>query len=178
MSPENRIRRHGYHLMSLASVGAVATISFGIFISAMLWLAARNPDWSIWTSEMKRTSAMGNTTLALLTASNVLWILGQLAPLIALRRLGNCLYRNEALARPVADAFRWLAHSLPLYALLHILASSVEQMAFWFADVPEPKFELDLRGGYIFLIACLCMYSVAHLMRLATDAADDVRSIV
>ncbi len=31
---------------------------------------------------------------------------------------------------------------------------------------------------YYFLLACLCLYSVAHLLRLAVRAAEDARSIV
>ena len=45
------------------------------------------------------------------------------------------------------------------------------------SNTPHPL-GIDFGNTYLFVISCLCLYSVAHLMRLATEAADDARSIV
>jgi hypothetical protein len=177
MTPETKIRRHGYHLMSLASLGFVGIALFGLLLVAMPWL----PDWHGWNvagAEWKVAVGMDEGGRMILSLSSALWTVAYLVPLMALRRLGHRLYSNEALSRPVADAFRWLAHSLPLHALLRMAAGLLAGIAAEVGGAQEPSFTLDFSGGYVFLIACLCLYSVAHLMRLATDAAADARSIV
>jgi len=181
MTPEAKIRRHGYHLMSLASLGFAGVAVFGLLLVAMPWLPDWNPQWSGWNVagvEWKRAVGMDEAGKLLLSLSSAMWTIAYLVPLMALRRLGHRLYSNDALSRPVADAFRWLAHSLPLHALLRVAAGLLAGIAAEVDGAQEQHFTLDFSGGYVFLIACLCLYSVAHLMRLATDAAADARSIV
>lgn len=181
MLPQNRIRRHGYHLMSLASLGTVAIAVLGLLASAMPWLPDWNPQWAGWSLaglSWQQTQAMNPQGKLLLSLSGLAWTLAYLLPLGALRRLGNRLYRHDALTRPVADAFRWLAHSLLLYALVNFGAALLAAFASEVGGGDPPKFTLGFSGAYLFLVACLCLYSVAHLMRLAAEAADDSRSIV
>ena len=103
--------------------------------------------------------------------------LAYLLPLVMLRRLGKRLYRHEALSRPVADAFLWLAHSLLLFAALRF-AGSLLVLSAVAAGSSTATFGINFSDAYLFVILCLGMYSVAHIMRLAAEAADDSRSIV
>ncbi|WP_024868139.1 hypothetical protein [Pseudoxanthomonas suwonensis] len=182
MRAENRIRRHGYHLMSLASVGIFCVALFGLLLMGLPWLSDWQPQASTWSRvahvEWGLIRDMGTTGRRLLSLAFALWTLGYLLPLVALRRLGSALHRHEALSRPVARAFAWLAHSLPAYALLVLAQELLVAVACEIEGVRQIHVEADFGGIYLFLVACLCLYSVAHLMRLATEAADDARSIV
>lgn len=180
MLTQNRIRRHGYHLMSLASIGTLVVVVLGLITSAMPWLPDWNPQWVGWELgglSWQQTQALNPQAKGLLSLAGAAWTVAYLMPLAALRRLGDRLYRHDALARPVADAFRWLAHSLPLYAALSLAAALLAVYASAVGD-SEVKFAIGFSDIYLFLVACLCLYSVAHIMRLATEAADDSRSIV
>ncbi|UWX04480.1 hypothetical protein H1235_05890 [Pseudoxanthomonas sp. NC8] len=181
MDVSYKIRRHGYHLMSLASLGLTGVAVFGALLTFMPWVPDWDPQWSGWRFgpglEWKQLVGMHALGKQLLSTSAALWTAAQLIPLLALRQLGKQLYRNEALSRPVADAFRWLAHSLLLYAAFSTAARLLEGMAIM-VDQTRGTFSIEFDRAYLFLIACLCLYSVAHLMRLTTDAADDVRAIV
>jgi len=180
MRPELKIHRHGYHLMSLASAGSVCTLLLGVLLASMPWLPDWHPQSTIWKigeMDWERTQALSNNGKWLATSSCLLWTLACLAPLLALRRLGDRLYRYDALSRPVADGFHWLAHSLPLHALLKLGAWTLEIAAEGDGG-GEIGLTWDIGGTYLFLVGCLCLYSVAHVMRLASAAAEDARSIV
>jgi hypothetical protein len=114
----------------------------------------------------------------MLTLSSICLMLSYLAPLFALRMLGRSLYRNEALTLPVANAFRQLAHSLLLYALLQFTSGLLAGFIDVGSDQPGFKYRIDFGQPYLLVVACLCLYSVAPLMKLAAQAADDSRSIV
>lgn len=176
-----KIRRHGYHLMSLASLGIVCIALWGFFLTMMAWLPDWNPQapgWDIAGIAWKQAIEMNTNGKWMVSGAAMLWTLAYLAPLVALRRLGRSLYRDEALSRPVANAFRWLAHSLLGYGLLNLGSFVLASIAAETNKVPQHGLPFSTSGCYLFLIACLCLYSVAHLMRLATEAADDARSIV
>ncbi len=181
MHPQLKIRRHGYHLMSLASVGTLGALLVGALLALTPWV----PDWSLqalrWEigdmdQEVLRTLGAPGKCLASLAA--LVWTLAYLAPLLALRRLGHRLYRHDALSVPVANGFRWLAHSLPLHAVLKIAGTVLATIAEEVGPGAERQFTLDVTGSYAFVVACLCLYSVAHVMRLAAATAEDARSIV
>ncbi len=181
MSIEVRIRRLGYHLMSLASVGMALVAIPGLFLTALPWMPKppHSQLWSIFGITGAQASAFSADARLLLALSCLAGMLAYLLPLAALRRLGHRLYRDDALTRPVADAFGWLAHSLPLHAVCMLAAWLLAGFGSEIAGVPNDyRMSVDLGAAYIFLIGCLCLYSVAHLMRLATAAADDARSIV
>jgi hypothetical protein len=176
-----KIRRHGYHLMSLASVGTVGVSLIGLLLVSTPWLAIWIPQaGELSVTVESELREMGATGRWLLSLAGLLWTLALLLPFLALRRLGSALYRHEALSGPVARAFGWLAHSLPAYALLSLAGGALSAIAPGIdgGDAQQYKFEFDFGGGYVLLVACLCLYSVAHLMRLATDAADDSRGFV
>ncbi|MBO9715413.1 MAG: hypothetical protein J7507_01015 [Pseudoxanthomonas sp.] len=182
MDTRTKIRRHGYHLMSLASLGTLGVALIGLLLIGLPWLAQWIPQAGNLPGavESEQMQDMGTTGRWLLSLAGLLWTLALLLPLLTLRRLGAALYRHEALSRPVAGAFGWLAHSLPIYALLSFTGSVLAAIASGIDgdDAQQFKLEFGFGGGYVFLIACLCLYSVAHLMRLATEAADDARSFV
>ncbi len=183
MLSQNRIQRHGYHLMSLASLGILIMAVVGLVASAIPHLPDWSPQWSGWNLaglSWQQAVAMSTQGKALLSLACIAGTLANLIPLIALRLLGKRLYRHDALTRPVADAFRWLAHSLLLYALLHFVAAIVAEFAVGVGggDAASLILNFSVGGAYLFLVASLCLYSIAHIMRLATEAADDSRSIV
>lgn len=181
MRPELKIHRHGYHLMSLASLGILGAALIGLLLALMPWLPDWSPQsvtWKIGDLDREQAQALDDTGKWLATLAALTWTLAYLAPLLALRRLGNRLYRHEALSRPVADGFRWLAHSLPLHALLKVAGTVLAAIAAELGPGGERGFTLDITDGYLFLVACLCLYSVAHVMRLASAAAEDARSFV
>lgn len=182
MKREYRIRRHGYHLMSLASMGIAGVAVFGLLLVCMPWLRDWNPQSTTWLSiarvEWTQMQEMGAEGRGLLSTAYLVWTLAVLSPLLALRHLGSTLYRQEALTRPVARAFMRLAHSLPANALLSFASGILVAIACEVGGIREHRFDADISGGYLFLVACLCLYSFAHLMSLASEAADDARSIV
>jgi len=177
---QQKIKRHGYHLMSLASLGMFCIGMAGLILTTMHWMPHLNPQasWSIAGIEWKQSSLMDTQGKWLVSAAGMLWTLAYLAPLVALRRLGHSLYKSEALSRPMADAFRWLAHSLLGFAVLNAASFTLASIAAEANKMAPHGLPFSASGCYLFLIACLCLYSIAHLMRLATDAADDARSII
>lgn len=183
MNLESKIKRHGYHLMSLASLGMFCVALMGLLMMALPYQDGAAPESSWWLGvsglRWDQIIHLDGTGKALVAASCLIWTLAYLLPLFALRRLGSRLYRQEALTLPVADAFRWLAHSLLANAAL--LMSSGFLIGFWdgfHRSHIHHSTTLDFSGFYVWIIACLCLYSIAHLMRLAVLAADDARSIV
>jgi hypothetical protein len=182
MNIENKIKRHGYHLMSLASLGMLCVGVVGLCLILMPYLPDWKPESGAWLRisglEWDQVIRLNGTGKALVSASNFIWTLAYLLPLLALRRLGSKLYKHDALTLQVAHAFLWLAHALLSNALLLMLAGFLIAMAEEAGGVHIYRSNFDISGGYIWLIACLCLYSVAHIMRLAAQASDDARSIV
>ena len=180
MKIEYRIQRHGRHLKSLACIGVAGVAALGDLAAASPWIdmwALRTSAWSVFGMPAHEAAALPDDARMLLSAACLLVTLAFLLPLLALRQLGQRLRDGDALGRPVADAFRSLAHSLPLMAGLRLVANALAGAA---AGVGGDDYHLSVDVGdtYLFLIACLCLYSVAHLMRLAAETADDARSIV
>lgn len=184
MNLEGKIRRHGYHLMSLASLGMFCVGIIGIVMMTLPYQSGAKLESHFWQGlialDWKQVWAGGAASKAWISLSNGVWALSYFLPLLALRRLGSKLYRDEALTAPVAKAFLWLAHALPAYAVLQALSGFLIGFLAGFNGTAlyQPSLSLDFSQLYLCVIACLCLYSVAHLMRLATQAADDSRSIV
>ena len=182
MNTEDRIHRHGRSLMLLASLGLAFAAGLGLLTIAMPWLPSGAPDWLNWDIggiELHEAMTMTPAGKAMLSLAAGLWTLAYLVPLQCLRRFGQCLYRDEALSRPVADAMLWLAHSLPICLALTFAATLLALIG---AEVgtggTRHSYRISFAQPYLLAIACLGMYSVAHIMRLAAEAADDSRSIV
>lgn len=184
MKHEAKIRRHGYHLMSLASLGmfciAIITLVMvslpyqpHVKLESTTWQSLIDLDWnSVWAADA--------ITKAWVSLSNGIWGLSYFLPLLALRQLGSKLHHHEALTLPVAKAFLWLAHALLAYAVLQTLSGFLIGFVDGFrgSALYKPSVSLDFSLTYVWLIGCLCLYSVAHLMQLAAQTADDSRSIV
>ncbi|MFT4178296.1 MAG: hypothetical protein QM612_02365 [Thermomonas sp.] len=169
MSAENKIKRHGYHLMSLASLGMFCVTLWGVIMLSAPWHASAESTGFLGMTHGMDANARNQWMLA-----SACWTLAYLLPLLALRRLGNRLYRQEALTLPVAHAFLSLANALLVSVFVRLLADSLATEA----GSQPGTFSLPFGSFYIVMITCLCLYSVAHLMRLAAEAADDARSIV
>lgn len=181
MLPDARIQRHGYHLMSLASLGMVTMLVIGVMTSAMPWMPDWNPQWLGWNPaglSWQQTLTMNSEGKLLLSLAGITSTLAFLIPLMALRRLGDRLYRHDALTRPVADAFRWLAHSVVLHAMIRIAAMLLAATAGEVGGGDTVPLTFSFSSAYLLFVTCICLYSIAHIMRLATEAADDSRSII
>lgn len=190
MNLEAKIKRHGYHLMSMASVGMFCVGLATLLLATLPWISHDiRPSGTL--------EILGFDVMEFMQAgANVRWAFTLTAlcvgfayflPFGALRRLGHSLYHYEALTLPVANAFRLLAHSI----LACLLLQALPDMSLGFisglldgsgastpARPPSIEHGFDIGATYITVIACLCLYSVSHLMKLAAEAADDSRSIV
>ena len=191
MNSEEKIKRHGYHLMSLALLGMICVFRVGLTLVAMPYVSDWRPQARIWARisgiEWQQAIHLDSTSKAFLSLSFVAWTLSYLLPLSALRRLGRNLYRHEALTLPVANAFRWLAHSVLIGLLLQGVpdagAGFINGLAEGYnaagtTPIRHVPHGFGVGTTYIAIIACVCLYSVAHLMKLAAEAAEDSRSIV
>lgn len=179
MTPEMKIRRHGYHLMSLASLGIVAAAAIGLFLALLVFCGGAMPfgNWVLFDLPMDEATRLGAGDRGLLALALVLGTLAYILPLAAVHRVGKALHGCDALSAPVAAAFMRLAHSLPASLLLSVAGAC---MAAWVRSSHD-AWQLRITVStdpYHFLVACLCLYSVAHLLRLAVRAADDARGIV
>ncbi|WP_019398745.1 MULTISPECIES: hypothetical protein [unclassified Pseudoxanthomonas] len=179
MTPEMKIRRHGYRLMSLASLGTVVSVTLGM--GSALWLLSGHGSlfgaWVVFGLPWDEASRLPPGDRGLLAVSILVATAAYVVPLAAVRRLGKALYACDALSPAVATAFMRLAHSLPLSAALVVAAGVIaavvrSQQGDWVLHITVDT------NPYYFLLACLCLYSVAHLLRLAVRAAEDARSIV
>jgi|LNAP01.1.fsa_nt_gb hypothetical protein len=197
MDIENRIKRHGRHLMSLASAGALCIALAGLLLAAaphfldfqaQSWLGAK---LSIAPELLARLSPQLKTLLSLKALA---WTIAWLWPLLALRRLGQVLWQGNVLNGRTADAFRQLAHSI----VASIVLQAAPDFLIGFVDgylkgsigaSGDPGksvidvfdafgSSLGLGGTYVAVIACVCLYSVAHLTKLAAAAADEARGFV
>lgn len=180
MRPELKIRRHGYHLMSLASLGMGMAAVLGVGASLLAWSVQASPSLlslELFGAPLDELAGMEREARLLLALSGLVLTAAWLVPLFALRRVGKALYRYEALSLQVASAFMLLAHSLPAWLLLSLGHWVLASLAYSTGAGREVSFTVS-SSSYLFILACLCLYSVAHVMRLAAAAADDARSIV
>jgi hypothetical protein len=182
MQTEENIKDHGRFLTSLANFGVLLVSVLGTGL-VLAHYPEGLPKWPIlsriWGLDLLRAAEMNMAGKVLLSLSNASLTLSLLLPLLALHNLGRTLSHSEVLSRPVAESFGKLARSLLLhYTVLQILAGMAVSFAEQVSDTSIYAPEWDFAGFYVWLIACTCLYSVAHLMKLASEAADDSRSIV
>ncbi|MFT4197540.1 MAG: hypothetical protein QM601_06460 [Pseudoxanthomonas sp.] len=191
MDAQNKIKRHGYHLMSLASVGMFCVGLLTWILMMVPWMPNKEHlnavHWKLLGFDLQEFVRTGAHSQWELTLSALCVGTACFLPFRALRHLGYSLYRNEALTLPVAKAFRRLAHSILIGLLLQGLPDFCMGFVDGLADgygtpgamptqyVPHG---FGIAAIYIAIIACLCLYSVAHLMKLAAEADADARSIV
>lgn len=182
MISQHRIHGHGYHLILLSTFGLVCTGTIGLAAVCMPYLTDGLPVFHRWAVRVDFdwgfVRGMGASGKPWLSLASACWSVAYLLPLVALRHLGLALRREEALTAPVAGAFQRLAHTLPLHALFCFLAGVLTGVAAEIGGTGPHVYSFDLGRIYLIVIAGLCLYSIAHLMRLAVGAADDARSIV
>lgn len=177
-----KIQSHAYNLISLANLGVGAMVVMGLFHLLAPYVPDWQPQWLHWDlfglspAEARALTPWGQFVLGL---ASLCQTAAYVVPLFALRRLGVALHRHEPLSRAVASAFRWLAHSLPFNLVLRcislLLAFAGKELG---SGGSTHQLQLHFADAYLFLVACLCLYSVAHVMQLAAQTADDARSIV
>src|SRR5690606_27957345 len=179
MNPELKIRRHGYHLMSLASIGTVTVTAVGLCFVLLVLSGSTAPfgTWVLFDLPLEAAAGLDAGDRGLLAVAIVLSTLTYLLPLAAVRRVGKALHACVALSEPVASAFMRLAHSLPLSPRFGRGGAFVAAWVPTSDGAWQLRFTVSPSPSY-FLLACLCIYSVAHPLRLAVQAAEDARGIV
>ena len=164
MDSTQRISRHGYNLMSLASIGQF--VCFGLLI----WnLGVRQ-----WAPETASSLAGADWWLFAALATAV-W-LSQFWALVRLRAIGKLLHADSHISHAMAEAWQRFGKALVVNAVL---------MAFPVGTaVPEPGnglnlvLRLDAGGLYFVVIACLCIFSIAQLLEQAATLRDENEAIV
>lgn len=196
-SIEPNVRQHGRHLMGVALVAIVASAAYTLWCLAMPWWQPDKLDPALLARHfdlvVSDPAAMTPAVKALLVPTFALTGLQALLPLFMLHRLGRCFSYENALDRRTAVAVRRLSHSivaslvlLPalagfLFAFAQTIAASTGvEMGLASSSFDSPaSFLASLGAGVVLpLVACICLYSLAWLIRIGADAADDARSIV
>lgn len=195
MRPEQKIRRHGHHLTNLASVGMFCVFLWALWLACIPWL----PEFRLETGLLERHFRLQAESPALLvpeartllSISGLLQGLAWLLPLWMLRRVARSLHA-DALSVSTATALRRLAHAILACSLLApmlagILAGMASETSAAAGTGPltsvsgaHPGFGIlaGLPGVFMILVACICLYSLSHIIRLGAEADDDARSIV
>lgn len=185
------VKQHGRRLMVLAACGAVCVLAVGgALLASALFPQALHP-WPLFRSitlapeGLAQVPAIGKGMLGLKALT---WTLACLWPLWALYCLGQALCLGNVLNQRTTAAFGQLAHSvagsLVLQAAPDLIAGFLDGLsesaglARPFRMTGDFGFNLGVGGTYLAIVACFCLYSIAYLMKLAADAADDARSIV
>lgn len=182
MTPEEKIRRHGHHLMSLASM---AMFGVGLYTLVMMGLASR-PDPDVHLLEFHyglRAEAplvLESAVRQAIALAGGLLGLSWLLPLWMLRRLGYSLNREDAPSARTAAVLRHLAHAVLASLGIRFLAERVLDFSSAIAQPGQLEHvaRLALGSYFLTLVACLCLYSLSHVIRLGAEAANDARSIV
>jgi len=164
MDSSRQIRRNGYHLMSLASIGQIAC--FGLLV----W----NLAWRFWNEQADEILAdPAFVPWAISIAAVVVWI-AQFWTLRQLRRIGKLLHSGSTISSEMADTWKRLGNGLVATALLMVLPM-VPRTGGGKLDF---VLRLDVASFYFVVIGTLCIYTVAHLLRLAVELRTDNESIV
>lgn len=164
MDSSQRIRRNGYHLMSLASVGQL--VCFGLLI----W----NLTWRSWNDQADAILAdPAFIPWAISIAAILVWF-AQFWTLRQLRRIGKLLHSGSTISSEMADTWMRLGNGLVATALLMVVPLVPR------TDGGELDFvlRLDVASFYFIAIGTLCIYTVAHLLRQAVELRADNESIV
>lgn len=164
MDATARIRRHGYHLMSLASFGQLACFVL------LLWnLSVRS-----WDPQLA-AGLQGADWWGYVAVATVAW-LAQTWSLSRLRAIGKLLHQGGGVSHALARAWMQLGRA--------VAATAVVMVFLPLPRLGEPSGDLDVALGldaggiYFVLIACLCIFSVARLVEQAAVLRDENESIV
>jgi hypothetical protein len=172
---ENKVRLHGRSLTNLANLALTIIVITGGLSIAGMWLIdipPQSPSWQGLRFIWQQSPAPPTNQRLALTLAELIWTSALLAPALALRVLGKNLQNHELLSRQTAKAFGGLAHAIPAYAALNASANLLRSY------VSDGELSVDGNQLYLLLVTGICLYTVAHLMRLAATAAEDARSIV
>lgn len=191
-----KIRRHGTHLVRLAIAALIVATLYLAWLAYVPWLPTALQDPSIlaryYSVLVAEPEALPTSIKLMFSLSGIAIGISILLPLWMLYRLGDRLRRDNALTPDTATAVRHLAHSiiasqvlLPFLAgILVGVAGSALSHAGGDMQLASSAFSsggVVLKGlGEVFLliVTCLCLYSLAWLIQVGAEAADDARSIV
>lgn len=164
MDASARIRRHGYHLMSLASLGQFACF----------WLLLWNLSVRRWDPGL--ADGLAGTQWWVYVAFAVAVWLAQTWSLSRLRAIGKLLHAGGGVSHELSRAWMRLGHALAATGIIMVFPIRPQLGA------PSGRLDvvlsLDAGGFYFFLIGYLCIFSVAHLVEQAATLRDENESIV
>lgn len=163
MEGTQRVRRNGYHLMSLASIGQFACVGM------LIW----NLTWRGWSDPAAPIPDDPATIWMIALLAFAVW-LAQFWTLIQLRRIGKLLYSGIPISHDMAAAWRRLGHGLVATALLMVFPVPLPEAS----GQLDFALRLDIASLYFVTIGGLCIYTVAYLLHDAAQLRDDVESIV
>lgn len=164
MEASLKLRRHGYHLMSLASIGQF------VCFALLLW----NLSMRTWDPQRAAQIHDPATWRTLAVAACVIW-LAQAWTLVQLRRIGRRLHSGETVSHAMAAAWRRLGNALAVVGVLSMFPLRPAPAATGGLDL---ALGFDMGGLYFVAIACLCIFSIAHILQEAATLKDDNESIV
>lgn len=169
MTASERVRRHGYHLMSLASIG--------MLVCTVVWIAVLGASWTLQTGKPAGADP-GNSEFWLTLALACIALLGKLWALYRLRIIGKLLHAGSFINAQMTRAWRWLGHALVVAGVLALvtLDPNVDM------NVSTGHFDvtagIDLDQAYFIVLLCLISYSIAWILEEALALKDDNQGIV
>ncbi len=164
MITQSRVRRHGYNLMSLASLGAFGCVFGWLLILASGWQKlGRHPGGTESMSEWWAIAGLASITMVV-----------QLWALRRLRHIGKLLHTQPFISSEMALAWRQFAKALVVaaFAMLFNLETGVGN------KIGHISFGLNFGGLYFMWIACLCSYSIAWLLQDAVALKEEAEGFV
>jgi len=165
---KNKLQRHGYHLMSLASIGQLACICLWILEIAVLF-SLTGPAVKVGA----RTLSNGQTVGFVILATSL--FIAQVWALQRLHQIGGLLWQGVTISHGMAQAWRRFGRAVVATGVLSMLPVRAELNSAGGIDMHGG---LD-SGGFFFLLICaLCVFSIARILEEAAALKDDAQSIV
>jgi hypothetical protein len=174
MYATTRLRRHAYTLMSIASIGQL----FSFFVWLAYTVAAANPERyttlvsSHWEAWLIAKHPSGLQAMALFSP----YLIAAIWPLSRLRALAKTLYYDQPISMAVAARFKALANSVLLSGVL--MAFGPAMVAGSQAGLEDVPFSLGIGSILLYVIALLCLHSMALLVTEASRIAEENRNFI
>lgn len=169
MNTSDRVRRHGYHLMSLASIGQLVCV--------VIWIAILVTAWQLQTGKPAGIDPNYIEFWLILALASIA-LLGKLWALYRLRIIGKLLYAGDLISPAMARAWRWLGHALVVAGVLGLVTfdPALERSAG--SGGYNVAVGIDPGQYYFLVLSCLISYSVAWILNESVALKVDNQGIV
>lgn len=183
---KNRLQRYGYHLMSLASIAQLVVV--GTWLLHLFLLAeatgalgearaasAHLPVHFFGATVTQYAPAVDAAPFGWIALALLPSLLASWWPWLQLRRFGKALYRSAPLSAPLADSLQWLGYAFAGSAVLTIIVTPLAAAIL----AAGATISLDLSGAFfIQLVAAICAFSMALVVREAVRVGDENKTFV